>query len=163
MKIRPGEHTSTLPPGWSWMAVDGPIDFLEPAGGKVQWNDDDVVLPFLRQTQGSHLQPTPQTQRPSYSSAKGDVITATAFSFVTTAEALGERTWSLRYDDGAQRLDGQAKCVIICTSKDKKEHHVLLVSEAAPYTSPPTYERVGAGILPVACIFQLSSIRIAIR
>lgn len=144
------------------MAIDGPIDFLEPPGGKVQWSDEDVVLPFARPTQGSHLRPTPQSQRPSYSSAKDDCIIATAFKFATPADSLGGRSWNLRYDDDAQRLDGQAKCVIICTSKDKKEHHVLLVSEVAPLTTPPTYERVGVAVLPEASIKRLSNLRVAI-
>lgn len=155
VKIPPGEHFIKLPPSWSWMAVDGPIDFLEPPGGLVHWHTADVTLPFPKPTQGSHLRPSPQPRITTGGNATGDTISAIAFNFKAGAPDSSQK---LFYDDDRQHVDGEVQCVIIATMKDKDNHYVLLVSAA----SPMTHDRIGVGYLPESSIDRASSVRVTI-
>ncbi|KAF3048072.1 hypothetical protein E8E12_009880 [Didymella heteroderae] len=160
-RIPQGDSPFKLPPTWSWMAVEGPIYFLQPEGGEVIWNAGDVALPLVKDTHPPQLeQPESLPRRPADSIAQGDAIRATAFSFATSKEA--NIMQDLHYDDEMSRVEGHVKAVIICTSKDGSEHNVILVLEADLATTPPTYERVGVGRIPAVCIDRSTGVRVAV-
>jgi hypothetical protein len=146
------------------MAVLGGIDFLSPPGGKVDWNISEVVLPPALRRRMTQDQRKTLPKRPADSLTEGDAIIATAFSFAANSRLHGEQ--GLYFDKVTAPAEGQVKAVIICSSQEKdqnmKVHHVLLIVKAAPSTAPPTYKRIGVGILPEACIDRSSSVRIAI-
>ncbi|KAF3050480.1 hypothetical protein E8E11_003748 [Didymella keratinophila] len=157
--IPPGEHTKKLPPSWSWMAVDGPIDFLQPKGGGVEWKEADIVLPFPKQSMGSSLQPNPQSLPTTNGNATSDTIRATAFDFKT---GVGDMTETiLSYDDGRNHVNGEVKCIIVATKLDKANHYVLLVSSAV-HTTSATHERVGVAYLPESFIDRTSGAKVTI-
>lgn len=149
------------------MSVSGGIDFLSPPGGKVDWNYDLFLPPAL-------TRPIPQDQRislprrPADSVAEGDAITTTAFGFEATFQREGEQ--GLYLDRDTTYPAGEVKVVIVCTSQvqdmNKKEHHVLLVSEVisevALTTALPTYERIGVGLLPETCLERKSGVKIVV-
>ncbi|CAN9134035.1 unnamed protein product [Alternaria alternata] len=163
-RVPQGGFAIKLAPTWSWMAVLGGIDFLSPPGGKVDWNTSDVDLPPALRRRMTQDQRKTLPQRPADSLAEGDEIKAKAFSFAITSRLHGEQ--GLYFDDDTERAEGHVKAVIICSSQEEdpnmKVHHVLLIVEAAPSTEPPTYERIGVGLLPEACIDRSSGVRIAI-
>ncbi|KAF1924719.1 HET-domain-containing protein [Didymella exigua CBS 183.55] len=152
-----------LAPTWSWMAVLGGIDFLSPEGGQVLWNSGIDLPPALNKDSPQRQQKT-LPQRPTDSIAEEDAIIAPAYRF--TAASQYESEQGIYYDDDTTRADEKVRAVIICTSQEqddsKKEHHVLLVLEAMLTTVPPTYERIGVGLLPETCIDRRSRIEIAI-
>ncbi|KAG9201544.1 hypothetical protein G6514_005551 [Epicoccum nigrum] len=163
-RVPQGNYAIKLAPTWSWMAVLGGIDFLSPPGGEVDWNTSDVVLPPALRRRMTQDQRKTLPQRPADSLAEGDAITARAFNFAITSQLHGEQ--GLYFDDDRARDEGQVKAVVICSSQEKEQnmkvHHVLLIVEAAPSTVPPTYERIGVGLLPEACIDRSSGVMIAI-
>ena len=163
-RVAQGNFAIKLAPTWSWMAVHGGIDFLSPPGGKIDWNTSEVTLPPALRRRMTQDQRKTLPQRPADSLAESDAIAARAFSFTVTSRLHGEQ--GLYFDDDAVRTEGQVKAVIICSSQEKdqnlKEHHVLLTVEAAPNTVPPTYERIGVGVLPEICIDRSSGVAIAI-
>ena len=163
-RVPQGNFAIKLAPTWSWMAVLGGIDFLSPPGGKVDWNISEVVLPPALRRRMTQDQRKTLPQRPADSLAEGDAITARAFRFAVTSRLHGEQ--GLYFDDDTARAEGQVMAVIICSSQEKdqnmKVHHVLLIMKAAPSTAPPTYERIGVGLLPEVCIDRSSGVRIAI-
>ncbi|KAF1350459.1 HET-domain-containing protein [Lizonia empirigonia] len=138
-QIPQGEQAKKLPPSWSWMAVDGPIDFIDPEGGTVTWNEkgnDKVVLPFATGTGSSRPGPDPQP----VSDKEHHAIFAQAFDFTYKK---GEPNRYLVYDDGRQHIDGQTKCVTIGTSNNEPTCYVVLVSRSTPAATAATYKRVG--------------------
>jgi hypothetical protein len=164
-RIHQGKSLTKLPPTWSWMAVHGAIDFLDPEGNKVDWNDT-IKLPTVKEGKPSPQlqQPARLPRRPADSMAEGEAIIGTALSFTAADSQAGQQDFL--YDNDTQRVDGQVKAVIICSSREQDHrqmiHHVLLVSEVAPFTSPPTYERVGVAILPETCLIRPSGTIVAI-
>ena len=156
--IPPGEHTTKPAPSWSWMAVYGPIDFLRPEGGQVDWNDADIVLPFPKQSTGSSLQPNSQPLPTANGNATSDLIRATAFNFKVGA---GVKETVLSYDDGRKHVDGAVKCIVIATTHGKASHYVLLVSSAVHATNA-THERIGVGYISESFIDRACSEKITI-
>ncbi|CAN9327746.1 unnamed protein product [Alternaria alternata] len=150
-----------LAPTWSWMAVHERIDFLDPEGNKVDWNAD-VKLPNPPKgaTSPQLQQPERLPLRPADSITEGEAFLGRAFDLNSVGAPADKGAYF--FDDDTRRADGQVKAVIICTSHDKMQHHVLLVSEAAPTTSPPTCERIGIAILPESCIVRTSGVQVAI-
>jgi hypothetical protein len=140
------------------MAVDGPIDFMKPEGGQVDWNTD-VVLPFPRQVHGSSLQPNSQSLPTVNGNGTGNIIRATAFNFQFEIGVTDERT--LIYDDGREHVDRAVRCVIIATTMDNANHYVLLISSAIHVTDA-THERVGVGYLSDECIDRASGDKVTI-
>jgi hypothetical protein len=156
--IPPDKGTKKLPPSWSWMAVDGPIDFIKPEGGQVDWNMD-IVLPFLRQVYGSSLQPNSQSLSTVNGNGTGNIIRTTAFKFQLGIGVIDEMT--LFYDDGREHVDSAVRCVIIATTMDKAYHHILLISSAV-HVMDATHERVGVGYLSAECIHRASGDKVTI-
>lgn len=134
--IPPGKHSTKVPPTWSWMAVDGPIDFLEPPGGEVTWNLS-VALPWKNK----------------------DMVQGPAHDFRTPSDLEEQR---IIYDDDEQRDDTQIKCVIIATSKDKRKHWVVLVSPAVATEGAASHVRIGVGLLLEESIDRDRSISVTI-
>jgi hypothetical protein len=140
------------------MAVDGPIDFMKPEGGQVEWNTD-VVLPFPRQVYGSSLQPNSQPLATVNGNGTGNMIRATAFRFQLGIGVTDERT--LFYDDGREHVDSAVRCVVIATTMDKAHHYVLLISLAV-HATDATHERTGVGYLSEECIDRASDDKVTI-
>jgi hypothetical protein len=151
-----------LVPSWSWMAFDGPIDFLSPEGNRVDWATD-VVLPFAKGTQHSFLQPTHQPGNITGSRSNSDVIRATAFDFTASVpNSLHSKKQELFYDNDRKQVGSHTKCVIIATTKGKEEHYVVLVSASTRVNTSATHERLGVGRLLDICINRSSGVKIAI-
>jgi hypothetical protein len=158
--IPPGKHKKKLPPSWSWMAVHGSIDFLNPPGGEVQWNKH-VVLPFPKQCLGFSLQPNTQPPpTPDINGhATGDVIHAIAFSLVVETGDAHERKFS--YDDGKDHDNDGVRCVIIADTLDMANHYVLLITSAV-HAKEATHERIGAGYMSAELVDRASGIEVTI-
>jgi hypothetical protein len=139
--IPPGKGTKKLPPSWSWMAVDGPIDFMKSEGGQVNWNTD-VLLPFPKQVYGSSLQPNSQPSPIANGNGTGNIFRATAFRFQLGIGVTDERT--LLYDDDREHDDRAVRCVIIATTMNKANHYLLLISSAV-HATDAIHERIGVG------------------
>lgn len=142
-KIPVGTHTKRAPPSWSWMAFEGAISFLAPDGGTVDWNDDNVIIPFAPVgTQYSWL----------HTSRQNDEIAIRAPAFEFATETSARKEYYLSYDDDQNVPRADMKCVIIGTEKQvkdagRKKHYVMLVSRNAQASVAHSYERIGIGHL----------------
>lgn len=152
-------------PSWSWMSVDGPVDFLSPEPSSVEWKSD-VELPILQQRHGE-LEPTPQIAAYDESAA-GVRIHATAFKFFTgkgpTMDAGGEPV-GCYYDAEEMHDRGRERCIIIARNRHSRHCYVLLVSPLLVLTeerSVVDYERVGVGHLPDVYIDETSGEKVAV-
>ncbi|KAB2098763.1 hypothetical protein AG0111_0g13076 [Alternaria gaisen] len=107
-----------LAPTWSWMAVHERIDFLDPEGNKVDWNDD-VKLPNPPKgaTSPQLQQPECLPLRPADSITEGEAFLGRAFDLNSAGAPADKGAYF--FDDDTRRADGQVKAVIICTLHDK--------------------------------------------
>ncbi|KAF2715969.1 HET-domain-containing protein [Polychaeton citri CBS 116435] len=142
--IPAGPHTIRTPPSWSWMAFEGPISFIEPPGGGIQWNQAGVHLPFPRPTQSSWLK-TSHLQ-------DNIAIRADAYEFFIEKTLVNEAVY-LSYDSGKPLSSNEVKCVIIGIETDRpgdlreRKHYTMLVSQVTQASGTDRYERVGVGCM----------------
>lgn len=141
------------------MAFDGPIDFLSPGGGKVDWSED-IILPFAEHSQGPFLLPIHQSESPTSTGTNGDLIRAVAFDFKVAFP--GSKDQEVFYTDGSELGNGQTKCVFIATTKDKKDNYVMLVSAATQSKPAVTHERVGVARLLYSCLDRSKGVKVTI-
>ncbi|KAF7540977.1 hypothetical protein G7054_g964 [Neopestalotiopsis clavispora] len=136
--------TSYMAPTWSWMAYDGPIDFVDVPLGGVDWENDEVRSPWaISSTETWYTGQT--TAKRHLKVLVRDLIDYTSIDT------------KLVYDNPslARPKQVQLQCVVLGRQKTKGVardniiHYVVLV--AATTTAGQdvrTYERIGVGSLP---------------
>ncbi|KAF2492573.1 HET-domain-containing protein [Lophium mytilinum] len=149
-KILGGTHTRKIPPTWSWMAFEGEISFIEPGGGKIDWNRADIILPDII---------LPSTTRAPVSwlrtSHRGDVVAirAKAFKFEDAGDTVDATDRQEFYDGGKELPRALTKCVVIGSEKphvsntDRRMHYVMIVRAISNAPNAASYERVGVGYM----------------
>jgi hypothetical protein len=124
------------------MAFKGPVSFIRPEGGKINWNTSNVILPFDLASSASWLSTV----------ALNDSIALRAKAFAYDATTIDKyHETHIYYDRDNFQPSQDLKCVIIGTekasvSRESKLHYVLIVR---PLSSEAGlgHERVGAGTL----------------
>lgn len=143
-------------PSWSWMAVEGPIKYMDIPFDGVNWSKEtDIQSPFEAFTNADSA--TTNYHAPD----KGIRATARDFSFVP-----GQDTGELIWDRPGEDYDSLPKCVIVATQKmeslsEMQKMYVLLVMPLARNKnegrnengngneegSVEEYERVGVAVM----------------
>jgi hypothetical protein len=131
-----------LVPSWSWMAYDGPIDYMSISFGQVTWSED-IASPFVKA-----VQPGASGQIESEELSVSPLeIRAPCWDIVDTN---GGR---MVLDDQNRQFTETLQCAVVGKSKaefsdDNHTYYVLLVY---PITSVKkdwvSYERVGVAVL----------------
>jgi hypothetical protein len=142
----PNKVKPRSPPSWSWMAYEGSINYLEPPDAELKWNTSMIM----------RLTGTPDI---SWIYAKEDLLLKAEISGFETDSSAGQHDVDLVYDDPTAQggslsppESGSSKkfvgeCITIGTLSMR--HYVLIVR---PKVGQATYERIGAGYLPVRFI-----------
>ncbi|KAF3051863.1 hypothetical protein E8E11_010396 [Didymella keratinophila] len=135
----PVDRGATSIPTWSWMAYDGPIDYLDLDFGRLDWAD--LISPW-----------SPE-RRPNTTSLLARV------SKYTVPEALKGDISIILDTPGASGCD-ERNCVILGTQKDGEEkiHYVLFVAAFSNKKGEVYYERIGTGSLHGRCILGAGSL-----
>ncbi|KAH9879714.1 hypothetical protein IAQ61_001533 [Plenodomus lingam] len=146
-KIAAGAHTKRLPPTWSWLAYHGAISFLEPAGGKVEWNSS-VHLPFANRAQSSWLKTSNRSET--------NALFVDVFPVLPIGSNANKEKAMISFDDGQSwPVNEEVMCFIVGTEKQTQSatetetntHFVVLVKRMdGPDSS--SFERIGVGHFP---------------
>lgn len=143
------------PPTWSWMAYEGGIDYLDLPFGRMEWEQNDIIWPWIHSPKG--------TWHTSGSEASLPGLSAVARGF-ELGDTTRSDTW-LCYDIKTQGdIDTPTrkilprpglKCVVLGKMKEQfvrdMTHYVLFVIPKTPQINGEgrlIVERVGVGYMP---------------
>jgi hypothetical protein len=141
------------PPTWSWMGHIGPITFLRPPPGEIEWQQNDVKLPWSDSGRHGWI-----------SSSRGHqgVLSGTAHPFKIprgTGKDVVDLVYDDRHNEGKEWLeDCNFRCMTIGKMKLRnsalgERHYVLLLQPKPPSRlGANVYERIGVGFIPASFI-----------
>jgi hypothetical protein len=127
------EHKPPPPPSWSWMAYDGPIEYMKIPFERVEWNQwsQHIISPWRATSNGSTSSLELRVQ----------------VRDISTALPAGPRVY---LDDPNRTLGRPYKCVVLGSRQDStqaidKKYYVLIVGRLDEEGS--VYDRAGAARL----------------
>lgn len=131
-------------PSWSWMAYDGPIDYMAvPLGEDKSWFEG-ITSPFAKGGQPSVLS---RSQLESE-----DVISTTLAIGAPVWEIVDMTDAEIILDDPHCHIGQPLQCIVVGKSTvepldEHQAHYVLLVHHVSNVEEDQVYERIGVGIL----------------
>lgn len=125
---------NTRIPSWSWMAYDGPIDYVDLPFGKVYWYTEEIKVSWDQDTQSS----------PWHTGDRSNPVKLR----VSCRDFTLHTEDRIELDDCEKRPDGSWKCVPIGSIKDfYMRVYVLLLRPKPVEPHNGCWERIGVGLL----------------
>ena len=130
-------------PSWSWMAYDGPIQYMAIPFGEVVWADDIVSPLWNDKNQYIGVGDGRRDQ---------DIATAPLELNVQIWGLIDANSGQKVMDEPSRTFDQPIRCVVLGRSKvppidESQNHWVLLVHSKQDVEDAAVYERVGVAVL----------------
>ena len=152
-------------PSWSWMAYDGPIDFMDLKLGEVDWLEDEVRGPW---TEGGEA-----SAQDTMAGGKG--LTAVARLFTQEPVYDDDQDDSEVILDGGENMGTHVwqdwRCIVVGTRRvsrggkltplERRTHYFLIVAPVGKESA--NYMRIGVGRMAGKVIGQRMSARITVE
>lgn len=149
------------PPSWSWMAYNGPIDYLDLPLGEVEWEQEDIRSKWSSNAGKSWSYSRDYPTCPLELTVAARVFDLQAAKTSEGALIILDNPGTYEHRTDELELELSLKCVVLGRlrdqlqkSMDTRRHYVLLVTSIPPEGGAALhiYNRVGVGYMPGALI-----------